>query len=655
MPNLGTLNEATVRQRASAESFSRGEDYFQRGAVVGLARRGDQLSAEVEGSEYLPYRVTVTFDAFGVRDAACSCPYDWGGDCKHIVAALLASLRTPEAVEQRAPLAGLLASLDRDQLVALLLRLAETRPDLVDTIEAFAVVPAGGVAGGHPGARARAMPLDGQVYRRQVSAAVHSLRRMRSSDAYRQVGGVVSEVRAVAEQARPFLEAGDGRSALVILEAVTDEYVEIWTELDDSDGYAGEWFGEVDGLWAEALLSADLTPEERASWAQRFAAWARDLSDYGVEDVFLTAEAAAVQGWDDPRLVRILAGEAVEEEPHRPLRVLRDEDLHDDEFDEYVDDENWDEDDEDEDDRVGDGRLFAGDLAPVRLRILERQGRIEEYLRLARAEGQTAAYVTMLVRLDRAEEAVTQGMERLRTPAEALALARALHEHGRIDDALRIGEHGLTLNEVRSGTYFAIGWQADPDAWTEVASLSHQRIELARWLRDAARVTGDADRALAAACVAVQTSGDLVDYREAATIAGERWPEVKSEILNALRQGSPASRIHTVDVLLHEGLIDNAIAIADAVPYHYHLVEQVAAAAIAERPEWVIKAGRAQAESIMDGGKAQHYDTAARWLAKVRDASVAAGRDEEWIDYIESLLDRHRRKYKLMPLLQALR
>jgi uncharacterized Zn finger protein len=666
MPNLGALTEAKVRQRASAESFSRGEEYFQRGAVVGLARRGDQFSAEVEGSEYLPYRVTVTFDAFGVRDATCTCPYDWGGDCKHIVAALLASLRTPEAVEDRAPLADLLASLDRDQLVSVLLRLAETRPDLVDAIEAFAAVPAGGVAGGQPGTRARTTPLDGQTYRRQVSAAVHSLRRMRSSDAYWQVGGVVSEVRAIAEQARPFLDVGDGRSALVILEAVTDEYVETWTELDDSDGDASEWIHEIDGLWAEALLSADLTPAEREAWAQRFAGWARDLSDYGVEDVFLTAEAAAVQGWDDPRLVRILAGEPVDDEPvddepvddepPRLVRVLHDEDLEydDEEHDEYEDDyDEYDEDDDD--DRVGDGRFFAGDLAPVRLRILERQGRMEEYLRLARAEGQTAAYVTMLVRLGRTDEAVTQGMERLRTPAEALALARALHEHDRVGDALRIAEHGLTLTEMRSGTYPAIGWQADPDTWTAVEPRSHQRIELARWLRDAACTAGDADRALAAARVAVQTSGDLVDYREAATLAGDRWPEVKAQILDALRQGSPASRIHTVDVLLHEGLIDDAIAIADAVPYLHHVVEQVAAAAIAQRPEWVIKAARGQAESIMDGGKAQHYDTAARWLAKVRDASVAAGRDEEWVDYIESLLDKHRRKYKLMPLLQALR
>jgi len=661
MPNLGVVSEATVRQRASGESYARGEEYLERGAVVRLARRGEHLLAEVEGSGYEPYQVTVTFDAFGVREAVCTCPYEWGGDCKHIVAALLATLRTPEAVEERVPVADLLGALDRDQLAALLLRLVEMRPDLTDTVEALATAapPAGGA---EPGARIRATPVDSQAYRRQVSAAVHSLHRMRRSDAYWQVGGVVTEVRAVAEQARPFTEAGDGRSALVVLEAVTEEYLEIWTELDDSDGDASAWFSEVDELWAEALLSADLSPEERQTWAKRLAGWARALGRYGIDDVFLAAEAAAVQGWDDPRLVRILAGEAVEAARPQLARVLYEEDLDEDEDDEDYDADEFDEDeyddDEDEDeeaeDRLGDAEWYAANLAAVRLRILERQGRTEEYLRLARAEGQSTAYATMLVRLGRAEQAVAYGTEHLQSPVEALALARALHDQGGADDALRVAEHGLALPEVQPGNLYAIGWQADLDELTEIRQAPYGRIELAWWLRDAARAAGDERRALAAARVAVETSGDLDDYRTAAALAGERWSDVRGEILAHLLEGRPAMRVHTAGILLHEGLLDEAIAIADAVPYHYRLVEQVADAAITQRPEWVMQSSRAQAEAIMDGGRSQHYETAARWLARVRDASLAAGRDDEWLLYIETLIDQHRRKYKLLPLLKAL-
>jgi len=80
----------------------------------------------------------------------------------------------------------------------------------------------------------------------------------------------------------------------------------------------------------------------------------------------------------------------------------------------------------------------------------------------------------------------------------------------------------------------------------------------------------------------------------------------------------------------------------------------VADAAIATRPDWVIAASRKQAEDIMNGGKAQYYGAAARWLARARDAYRAANREPEWRAYRAELLVQHARKYKLVPLLKAL-
>ena len=54
-------------------------------------------------------------------------------------------------------------------------------------------------------------------------------------------------------------------------------------------------------------------------------------------------------------------------------------------------------------------------------------------------------------------------------------------------------------------------------------------------------------------------------------------------------------------------------------------------------------------------GQSKHYQHAARWLGKARTAALAAGREAEWRSYMEELLDRHRRKYSLVPLLQQLR
>src|SRR5690348_948455 len=103
------LSEATIRAHASPDSFSRGRSYYDRGAVSNLTLRGARLQAEVEGSQYTPYRVSLTFDQSGVTSASCTCPYDWGGWCKHIVAVLLACLNNGDEIETRPPIDTLLA------------------------------------------------------------------------------------------------------------------------------------------------------------------------------------------------------------------------------------------------------------------------------------------------------------------------------------------------------------------------------------------------------------------------------------------------------------------------------------------------------------------------------------------------------------------
>jgi uncharacterized Zn finger protein len=133
---IPSLTEAIIRQGASAESFRRGREYYENGAVASLVRRGNAIQAEVEGSQYEPYEINIAFDAAGITTAHCTCPYDWGGWCKHIVATLLACLEAPGEIEERPSLTDLLAGLNADQLRALVVALAEDSPALVDAVEA---------------------------------------------------------------------------------------------------------------------------------------------------------------------------------------------------------------------------------------------------------------------------------------------------------------------------------------------------------------------------------------------------------------------------------------------------------------------------------------------------------------------------------------
>lgn len=134
------LSEQLIREFSSEKSFARGASYYRQGYVLGLERRGSLLLAAVEGSEETPYRVSVPLNdtsEAGLYEADCSCPYDFGGWCKHIVAVLLAYLEEPELAVIKPALETLLEPLSKAQLRNALLYLLVVHPETIETLEAF--------------------------------------------------------------------------------------------------------------------------------------------------------------------------------------------------------------------------------------------------------------------------------------------------------------------------------------------------------------------------------------------------------------------------------------------------------------------------------------------------------------------------------------
>lgn len=74
-----------IRGLCTEDSFERGLKYFEDGRVKQVDFFGDTITAVVQGTE--DYRVTIRVN--GDIEGRCTCPYDWGGYCKHIVAALI--------------------------------------------------------------------------------------------------------------------------------------------------------------------------------------------------------------------------------------------------------------------------------------------------------------------------------------------------------------------------------------------------------------------------------------------------------------------------------------------------------------------------------------------------------------------------------------
>lgn len=77
------------QEMTDEEIIDRGRDYFTVGRVGELRFLDDKtVSAEVDGSRM--YRVKILIDGDRILDWSCSCPYDLGDICKHVVAVLFA-------------------------------------------------------------------------------------------------------------------------------------------------------------------------------------------------------------------------------------------------------------------------------------------------------------------------------------------------------------------------------------------------------------------------------------------------------------------------------------------------------------------------------------------------------------------------------------
>jgi uncharacterized Zn finger protein len=612
------IETAAVRALAAPESFSRGRRYFRDGAVGEIVRRGAEVSAAVEGSEIDPYNVTVRLSGSGVADARCTCPYDWGGYCKHIVAVLLKLAEHSEQVVERPTIADLLAALDKEQLVALIARRLDVDGSLASWIEAELATTPDQVSSNDKCPVIRRMPVDQTPIREQAQALLRGRYRPRRHWDDFHLSGTEDELQQLVQKAAPFIKSGDGCNALRVLEPIAETLVKGWIEAGAADERVQGLFYDLGRMIAEAALMSTLALNERDDLAERVERWHRQLSDYGLDDCMAVAARALETGWEEPELRAVLVGEA----RHWPASG-------------HVD-------------------SLDTELTNIRLHVLSASNRSEEYLRLAQASGAHTEYASMLVKLGRVADAMAYARKRFKAPSEAHELAKVLREAGKDPNALEVGEIGLALRGNLPGKLQSSPFRA-PDA------RPHGLAGLAHWLRDYAGAVGKVNLALKAATVAFEETHSLEDFRSAETWAkasgsGKSWPKIRQALFANL--GNAKHAHDRTLIYLEEGLIDDAVRSAGEASDNFSDTEtlmRLADAAAASHPDWVIRFAVAKAASIMDNNRAGHYAEAARWLEKAALAYEAAGREDDWVRLLDALIDKHRRKYKLKPLLEALR
>ena len=138
MVNPPRITENDIRARVTEQSYDRGVDYYQSGTVESATLRGNQLFAEVQGSGWDPYAIGDTFTDNDIT-ASCTCPYAWGGYCKHVVATLLAVIDqdTHVPVGMEPTVADVIAGMDAASLRALVCLPVDADPASAEIVDAF--------------------------------------------------------------------------------------------------------------------------------------------------------------------------------------------------------------------------------------------------------------------------------------------------------------------------------------------------------------------------------------------------------------------------------------------------------------------------------------------------------------------------------------
>ena len=599
------FTENTIRYNTTPKSLERGEACYLNRTIDAITLRGNILQAKVEGSEAKPYRVRLSFENQGFTELTCTCAYSMDGWCKHVVATLLVCLRQPQKIAERPTLEHLLDRLNHQQTQLLLQNLVAKQPELIDRIDSHITriasttpsqqpskvssQPPSKVSSQQPSKVPSITSINTTPYRTQVRQILRDAVRYLEDGCEEDM--IESDILDLIAEAQEFSQNDDANNALAILQSITETCIENWDDVADYGIDGDEIVMALDEAWTEAILCAEFTEKQQIELQENLINWQDEWdANFG-----MSLEALR-QGWDYPPLQLVLQGKISERGA-------------------------WE----------GEAPDYADALALIRLQILDRQKRHQEYLYLAEAEGETQQYLVMLASLGQISEALSAAKTQMTSVEQAKALAFEMWKQESKNQALEIAQIGFSLP-------------------------GHCLYELATWTTELAEELGDLAIALHAKIQAFVAQPSFKDYRKVEELAGEQWSTIKVELLTNLRsQTGWATHKAKVDIFLHEGFIDEAIEIVtDFSSYDSSIVHQVMEAAISHRPDWVIENACQRAESIVERGKADAYHLAVEWLHKARAAYLQSNRESEWSIYCASLIETHGRKRKFMGLLKSL-
>ncbi|MBS3766436.1 hypothetical protein KGY71_07955 [Candidatus Bipolaricaulota bacterium] len=235
-----------IKSFCSQQSYDRGVRYLRQGRVKRLNLKGESVKAKVRGSQLYEVRLDLGEPDF---DAICTCPYDWGGYCKHIVATLLKlSEKDSEEFET--------SDEKRADKVEESLRQAtgeELRNFLRREFKR------------NSAAKRRFLLWHGESagenqlenYKRELRELLDSVR----GDNYQRQAN--KAIYSFFDMARDYREGDDPTEAAKIYRAVAEVIAEGSEPIDNFSGYHGDEFGIAITNYAESMVEAGLDFQQK--------------------------------------------------------------------------------------------------------------------------------------------------------------------------------------------------------------------------------------------------------------------------------------------------------------------------------------------------------------------------------------------------------
>ncbi len=622
-PNLDLQK---LRAHFAPHILERGQKYQRSGEVLNLTLRGNTVSAGVQGSDTKPYRVTLTLSGDDLEHADCTCPYteSFGDYCKHIAAAALEVHFWPEHIISEASVGELLEPLGKDDLRGAVEYLLMLYPEAIDALELYLQKAQIQKETERKIERATSEPddppaepaLDTRLFEKLMRTAVRGAGRdWDGFPEYEEVYKVIGEIKA-------FLERAAYRDALALTCALINTFINEVNSIEDmyeGIGFSDEWiFDDFDRYLTEAVLGLVLGEGERKRLLYEVFAWNDQIGNEWTNPSLSMAAHALVEGLQtrDAEAEELLAEVA----------------------------------------RLELSRADRNTYSEIRLRVLRETGRSDEALAFAETTGQGAGYLGVLLEQGKLSQVMVEYQKHVKNEQDALTVARQLGG-AQPEEALEVAQYGLKHGLARATEQ---EHSAQQNRLRELGlefigtnSGRNDRLALASFTKDLAARVGNHQATLDASLIEFELVSSLPRYEALRTLSGADWPQVQEQLFTSLRNASYPNYDAAADIFLKEGLPDDAVKIASR-SNDDNLLQKVMGAVTHTHASWVISTARGKAEPIMDGGRSNHYDSAARWLGYAKTAYGASGRAEAWQAYVTVLRGKHKRKYRLLEALEGL-